>query len=162
MSTRRQIMTALASLPLVTTAWAQAEEEIAPISEAAARIISYTIYGEARGETFDGKLAVASVIHTRSELRHCTLVEACLEKRQFACWNGLDAVPQPYIDGNGLAPADAMARGECYRIAWLLLTGEYEWDFFTHFYNPDLSSPYWAAQLKEIQAIGRHLFGYIL
>lgn len=48
-----------------------------------------TIYGEARGEPFDGMRAVAHVVLNRVEdgTRDHTIAGACLRPWQFSCWN---------------------------------------------------------------------------
>jgi len=135
---------------------------VEPFSEEAARIISYTLYAEARGEPLAGLRAVACVIKTRARLRNKPLVEVCLEDQQFSCWNDIEAVPQSYITGVGLKPADIRARGDCYSIAWVLMYSKKEWVFFTHFYNPAKATPAWANELEGKRTIGKHVFGYIL
>jgi len=186
MNTRREMTIALLGLPLVAKAApletqpisqtnAPAEPEAAlqpetkpekkippaPLSVAAATIISYTLYAEARGESFDGKMAVASVIKTRSTRSKKSLAEVCLQDRQFSCWNGLNSVPEFYVTGEGIELDDLKARGECFGIAWVLLTSNRKWDHLTHFYNPDKATPDWAFELKGTRIVGRHVFGYI-
>ena len=52
--------------------------------------LAKTIYGEARSESFDGKLAVAFVVVNRSKLRGISPREVCLQPWQFSCWNLVD------------------------------------------------------------------------
>jgi len=158
MSTRRDVAIALMGLPAIASA---VTPELNPYSEAAARIISYTIYGEARGEPFKGKLAVAAVIQTRARRSNTSLTEICLTEKQFSCWNGLKAVPEFYGAGEGMRPADMKARSDCYGIAWVLMTSTREWNYLTHFYNPDKVTPSWATSLRGKRVIGNHVFGYI-
>lgn len=158
MSTRREMAAALVGLPLAAGA---VKPEFQPYSEAAARIISYTLYAEARGEPFKGKMAVAAVIQTRSRLAETSLAGTCLKEKQFSCWNEIDAVPDYYTTGEGLRPADIKARSDCYGIAWVLMSSTRKWEYLTHFYNPDKAAPFWAADLKGRKTIGRHIFGYI-
>ena len=53
-------------------------------------ILARTIFGEARGESFEGKMAVAHVVINRVNRRHsdrwATIAQACLDYRQFSCW----------------------------------------------------------------------------
>jgi len=148
----------LLGLPLIASA---AKQELNPYSEAAARIISYTLYAEARGEPFKGKMAVAAVIQTRARLSSIPLYEVCLKDQQFSCWNDLDAAPEFFSAGEDMLPADIKARSDCYGIAWVLMSSDREWDYLTHFYNPSVVTPYWAQSLLGKRTIGNHVFGYI-
>jgi spore germination cell wall hydrolase CwlJ-like protein len=158
MSTRRDVATALLGLPVIANA---VKPELNPFSEAAARIISYTLYAEARGEPFKGKMAVAAVIQTRARISNTSLTDVCLKDNQFSCWNELEAVPEFYIRGRGILPDDIRARSDCYGIAWVLMSSSREWDYLTHFYNPAKASPSWAGSLRGKRTIGNHVFGYM-
>lgn len=170
MNTRRDMALALLGLPLIAKAVPPAAQSDAqphrnpvmlPYGEAAARIISYTLYAEARGEPLKGKRAVAAVIQTRARRSGISLTAACLQEKQFSCWNGLKAVPDYYVSGEGIQPEDLHARSDCYGIAWVLMTSTREWEFLTHFYNPRKSTPSWASELRGTRTIGNHVFGYI-
>jgi spore germination cell wall hydrolase CwlJ-like protein len=52
-------------------------------------VFAKTVYGEARGETWRGKIAVAWVIKNRlmSKKWGTNYVSVCLAPRQFSCWN---------------------------------------------------------------------------
>jgi len=54
------------------------------------KALADTVYGEASGEPWDGKLAVAYVPCTRARLRKLSIRDACLEPFQFSCWNDKD------------------------------------------------------------------------
>ncbi len=60
-----------------------------------------------------------------------------------------------------MRPADIQARSDCYGIAWVLMSSKREWNYLTHFYNPDLATPHWADSLQGKRIIGKHIFGYI-
>ncbi|VGO15369.1 Spore cortex-lytic enzyme [Pontiella desulfatans] len=160
MSTRRELTTSLLSLSFAATAQTEKPETIPEDSELSARIISYTLFGEARGETLKGKMAIAAVIHTRANLKNKSYAEICLQEAQFSCWNKLDGVPANYSTGIDMLPIDVKARNECYCVAWLLISGQYKWESLTHFYNPDKVTPAWAVSLRRTQKIGKHIFGY--
>jgi len=176
MRTRREMAIALLGAPLVvgavgTNTLTEAESGLSaeqkpvpippPYSVDAANIISYTLYAEARGESFEGKKAVASVIQTRATRAKKPLTEICLQSKQFSCWNDLKAVPEFYITGEGIEAADVLARSKCFGITWMLMVNQTPWYHFTHFYNPDKATPDWAYELKGTRIIGRHVFGYI-
>ena len=159
MNTRRELTMALLGLPVLAGAAAKPQDN--PYSEAVARVISYTLYAEARGESVKGKMAVAAVIQTRARRAGMTLVETCLQDRQFSCWNGLAAVPEFYISGTGIQPADLKARSDSFSVAWVLMTSTRKWAYLTHFYNPAKASPAWAGALQGRRVIDNHVFGYI-
>jgi spore germination cell wall hydrolase CwlJ-like protein len=176
MKTRREITAALLGFPLAAAAATQnvttAEDaspvagtetdlDVPPFSETAVRIISYTLYAEARGEPFEGMKAVASVIKTRAMRAKISLAEVCLQDRQFTCWNDLDAVPEFFITGEGINPKDMKARSQCFGIAWAVLVNNGPWDYLTHFYNPDKATPGWAFEMEDTRIIGNHVFGCI-
>ena len=52
-----------------------------------AQLMALTIFGEAEGERFAGKLAVGFVIRNRAELWEKTIREVCLQENQFECFN---------------------------------------------------------------------------
>lgn len=69
-------------------------------------VLAKTIYGEARGEPYLGKLAVAYVIlnragyvatKPRNEFGDGTIAGACLHPKQFSCWNA-DDLNRPLLD----------------------------------------------------------------
>jgi hypothetical protein len=49
-----------------------------------------TIYGEARGEPFEGKQAVGVVISNRAQRRRKTIKEICYAPNQFSCYLSSD------------------------------------------------------------------------
>lgn len=53
-------------------------------------IAARTVYGEARGEPFEGQRAVAHVILNRAK-EEGGIARACLRAWQFSCWNPDDA-----------------------------------------------------------------------
>lgn len=55
-------------------------------------IIAKTLYGEARGETTMGKIAVATVIYNRANGDNTKYVKVCLKPKQFSCWNKTDDI----------------------------------------------------------------------
>lgn len=117
-------------------------------------IIAKTLYGEARGESLQGKKAVASVIYNRAVKKYGkatmqNLSKICLAPKQFSCWNG-----------GRIKVRKGKAWNECKLIAHSMGTGVFTptgpWD---HFYNPKLASPFWASSLTNLKVVGNHLFG---
>ena len=63
------------------------------ISDSDLMIMAKTIWGEARGESYSGQVAVAWVIRNRAERGGWwgnTIREVCLKDQQFSCWNHND------------------------------------------------------------------------
>ena len=93
------------------------------------QILALAIYGEARGEPAEGKIAVGSVIMERVDHRDWdgkTVHEVCLKKYQFSCFNPGDPNRGKLLN---LAEHwdEAMvtdpALNDCYTIAHGLLDG---------------------------------------
>lgn len=53
-------------------------------------VITQTILGEARGESYEAMKAVAAVIKVRAKERRLTYRQVCLQPFQFSCWNKND------------------------------------------------------------------------
>lgn len=51
------------------------------------KYVALTVYGEARGESCRGKIAVAHVIRNRSKYRNMSLYDVVMQPYQFSCWN---------------------------------------------------------------------------
>jgi len=134
-----------------------------------AQIMALTIYGEARGEPYEGKVAVGSVILERVEHRDWdgkTLHEVCLMPYQFSCF--LPADPNfkalKLIAGDwGTKIARSKVLSECYAITSGLLDG-------TIPRTPEIAAAHccqyktrrataaWAKKMKVILTIGQHEF----
>ena len=56
-------------------------------------VMGLTVYGEARGQPLEGQRAVAWVIRNRAD-HPCwwgsNIIDVCLKKSQFSCWNADD------------------------------------------------------------------------
>jgi len=125
-------------------------------------VIAYTLWSEARGEPFEGIVAVASVIVNRAEKRRLTPSGTCLQQNQFSCWNGFKTNSdfQRFCSGEYANPKLNLIRDYCYQLSDDIMKCRFvpsgNWD---HYYNPDLCSPNWRGNLSNIRKIGRHLFG---
>ena len=115
-------------------------------------IVARTIYAEASGESFEGKLAVASVIYTRAGKNIRKVVDVILKPRQFSCWNDGN-IPE---EGSGQAWVDSVL------VAEQLLSGKFKPTVkATHYYNPRKTSPKWARNQPVVAMIGSHKFLHI-
>lgn len=128
-------------------------------------VLARTIYGEARGESFSGQVAVGYVIKTRSLEKNESITNICLAPFQFSCWNPTDP-NRKVIEFIGL---DNPVFMRCYGIACLVITGDV--------INPVVGAnhyittsaplihgvaitwpPEWVKGMKDIAVIGAHRF----
>jgi len=122
-------------------------------------IMARTVFGEARGEPYQGRLAVAHVILNRVRAGGwfgASVSEVCLKRWQFSCWNPGDPnrarLFQVELDDRNLldcsrACLDALGGGED------PTTGA------THYYATSLPvPPRWVRGRAPNVVIGRHAF----
>lgn len=117
-----------------------------------------TIWQEARGEPYEGKLAVAEVIRNRMRVRYTsdgTIAGTVLRPHQFSGWNSDDVnrIPSLKLDDADKVVAD------CIR-AWKE-AAEKNTDVAKGallYYAPALVFPAWARSCREVARIGRHVF----
>ena len=124
-------------------------------------VMARTIYGEARGQSFQGQVAVAFVIKTRSDERRKSITEICLAPMQFSCWNRNDP-NRKIVEFVGMDTPRFMT---AYGIACLVITGQLvnPAPGANHYHTvsaPDNMPwpPNWAKQMKTITTIGAHTF----
>jgi N-acetylmuramoyl-L-alanine amidase len=137
------------------------------------QILCLTLYGEARGESVTGQIAVGCVIRNRVEMGRwgSTYAKVCLHPWQFSCWRpqggqaNYDLVQQAaHSMLKGKLPDDEALR-QC---AWVAhgIIGRWLKDIVkdaTHYYAPDAmvppgTVPKWAVNLSPVVTHGRHLF----
>lgn len=114
-----------------------------------------TIYGEAAGEPYQGKLAVGEVIRNRMKRKHWsdgTVAGTVLRPRQFSLWN---TETLGRIRTCRLNTDDPVVR-ECQR-AWdeSALTNVTSGALY---YHADYVLPPWVGGMELTVQIGRHLF----
>jgi len=125
--------------------------------------LARTIYGEARGESEEGKQAIANVVLNRVALADAhphfglgTAASACKAPFQFTCWNKNDPNCQVISNVTDEDPVFA----ECLQIASDALDG-YLQDLTngaTYYYVTGSVEPAWAYQHEPCAIIGRHQF----
>lgn len=113
-----------------------------------------TIYGEARGEKFEGKVAVGEVIRNRMRDRYSsdgTVEDTVLRPYQFSVWN----TGGPRV----LAELDYESDmyDEC-AAAWAASEYSNLTKGANLYYNPRLANPKWAQTTEHIVTIGNHKF----
>lgn len=131
--------------------------------------LARTLYGEARGEDKQGRIAVACVVLNRvKKQKMCgwrivagqkvpTIDATCLKKWQFSCWSENDPNRKIITD----ISLDNKRFAECYEIATAAVDGLLE-DITkgaTHYYNPKAcAQPNWAKGKSPCAVVGHHLF----
>ena len=133
------------------------------------QIMALTIYGEARGETREGKIAVGSVILERVEHRPWdgkTLHEVCLMPYQFSCFLPAD----PNFKALKLIAEDwdtkiarSKVMSECYSIASGLMDGTIPRtpiiaEKNVCQYKTKAAKAAWADKMERVAVIGHHEF----
>lgn len=120
-------------------------------------VLARTIYGEARGESKIGKMAVASVILNRYKsgkwFAGKTIEETCKKAWQFSCWNFGDPNREKLIK------ATKEELGECLTIARDAVDGKFK-DIVCgscHYHTKQVQ-PSWARGKVPTIEIGNHLF----
>ncbi len=133
---------------------------IDPATDSLAR----TIYGEARGETTQGKEAVAAVVMNRVRRAQetggrywwgATVEEVCRRPWQFSCWNADDPNRKKL---EAVTPANKAFQA-CLRIAGQAIAGKLKdpTGGATH-YHAWTIRPTWAKAKTPSAEIGGHLF----
>ena len=119
-------------------------------------IMAKTIWGEARGESYEGKVAVGCVIRNRAE-QPCwwgkSIAGVCLKKWQFSCWNSNDP------NSGKIAELSDDVLSPFVDIANSILEGSVDdpTSGATH-YHTEAVDPKWAIGREATCEIGHHLF----
>jgi len=121
--------------------------------------LARTLYGEARGEPYKGKLLVAYVILNRWRTGYRnkeTIAQVCQDPWQFSCWNKNDP---NLFKLQAVDMADKVFR-ECYKAALEAIDSVNELPLTTrHYYATSMPSPpFWAAGHEPVREHGRHRF----
>ncbi len=118
-------------------------------------LAALTIYLEARGESFAGKMAVAAVIRNRTNHKYHsdgTIRGTVLRRNQFEPWIGRSPKDVRFNPNNRKMQESLLA--------WeLVQDGRNVVDGAVLFYNPSLvSTPRWAKVYQKVSTIGGHEF----
>lgn len=129
-------------------------------------VVALTLYGEARGESLEGQLAVASVLlNRRADGRWGqTFTAVCRAPWQFSCWNVTDpnraTLNRLAADLEHGTVTDAALR-RCLWLADGVVAGVLPSSVrrATHYYATSLrDTPKWAKTGTLVGRVGNHLF----
>lgn len=131
-------------------------------------ILALTIYGEARGEPIEGKIAVGNVCRNRLKTNRwgATYERVCLAPMQFSCWSpkgGLSnytlvkTLAAQIMDGH---PPNDPALAECYWVASGIHGGAARdnTERSTFYFVTNSKIPSWAIGHLPVCVIGNHSF----
>ena len=146
-------------------------DKATPMIPDGARIMALTIWGEARGEGFQGRCAVGHVILNRVRKGGWwgnTVEEVCLKPWQFSCWNKGD----PNREAMEKLPVSDPLYLQCLGISIMLMSGlengfrssDFKPDFPKNIYHycthgaAKRNPPSWAKDRMHDFSIGGHRF----
>lgn len=111
-------------------------------------LMSQVVYAESKGEPYEGKVAVASVILNRALNNGFpnTIQGVVFQPKAFSC----------VVNGN----IDVQPTQECFDAAYEALGGNDPTGDAVFFYNPDIATCSWmhGVEKHNIVSIGQHLF----
>lgn len=109
-------------------------------------VLAATLWDEARGQSFDCKWGVASVIYNRAKGDKKRLIEVVVKPKQFSGWN------RGQLAVTAITADEKMAWADCRVLAKRLLSGNFQpLNDATHFYSGD--KPYWADSMMVVEVI---------
>jgi N-acetylmuramoyl-L-alanine amidase len=124
-------------------------------------VLARTIFGEARGEPYEGKWGVGRTIVNRWRSKKWfggeSIAEVCQRPFQYSCWNEGDPTRQRMVD----ASYDERVLRECMKAALDALNASPHLWFTNetfHYYADHISVPKWAEGRTPAGQLGHHLF----
>jgi spore germination cell wall hydrolase CwlJ-like protein len=122
------------------------------------RVVALTIFAEARGESHDGRIAIASVIWNRAHGHYDMLAEVCMMNKQFSCWNGRAGDRLLAFKESKLNQKEAAVFADCMAIAKSMMDGKFVPPVSATHYHSRNVRPLWARGMTRVAVIGRHVF----
>jgi len=127
-------------------------------------ILARTLWGEARGESLAGQIAVAWTIRNRvldGKDRSWWgegYAGVCQKPWQFSCWNANDP-NSPYLTGAKPIPSCEYKRALAVALAVMAGVVPDPTGGATHYYATTMpKAPDWAVKAKQTLKIGHHIF----
>ena len=106
------------------------------------------VYAESRGEPFEGKVAVASVVLNRVMISQFpnSIREVIFQKNAFSCVKNNEIIANPDQD--------------CYNAVYEAIKGVDPTNNAIFFYNPKISTCSWmkSTEKNDVKTIGNHVF----
>jgi cell wall hydrolase len=134
------------------------------ISKDELMLLKWTVFLEAEGEPFEGKIAVAYVIRNRASAWQQSIYQVCWQKWQFSCWNEDERIRRI----KRLENADVSLMKDCEAAAEAAAIGAWPDPTHgaTHYLNEPLTRkirgdgtlPEWVAKMTHTAKIGQHDF----
>lgn len=128
------------------------------ISDEALAVI--TIWQEANGEPYIGKVAVGEVILRRKKLKlfsDGSIAGTVAHRKQFSGWN--DDPQNNALLIRSLRIDDSWPQVQACVNAWREAVGGSSYsNGATHYFNPKIVTPAWAAEMIKVASIGNHDF----
>ena len=131
-------------------------------------VLALTLWGESRGETLEGRIAVACVIRNRAHAKSWYghgIAGVCLKRWQFSCWlpqGGESNCRQLMAMANKAHMTRLKTPGyrECYWIAHGIYNGAVRDQVkrANHYYVDGTRKPKWAVGQTPVLHLGTHLF----
>ena len=118
-------------------------------------IVAWTLYLEAGGEGREGIDLVASVIANRAQAGNRSVLDVCLEPRQFSAWND-KPVPAGWVMDR-IAPNDS-AWSYCLLVAKALCSGAFRPCTDATHYHARHVAPAWASGMTKVNSHRGHVF----
>ena len=131
-------------------------------------VLALTLWGESRGESLEGRIAVACVIRNRANAKSWYgdgIVGVCLKRWQFSCWlpeGGATNCTQLMAMANKthISRMKTPAYRECFWIAQGICGGVVRDQVkrANHYYVDGTRKPKWAVGQTPALQLGTHLF----
>ena len=124
-----------------------------------AQIAALTIFCEASGEPYEGKLGVAASLFNRLKAGRFgkTIASVCLARYQYSEWND-DKADNANLRRGASVPDNDPVLSECSRAYYEALAGADPTHGATHYYAVSIPAPSWAATGEFTVQLGHHKF----
>jgi hypothetical protein len=136
-------------------------------------ILAITLMGEGRGESLDGRAAIAYTAKNRAATKGQSVADRCLQRLQYSCWWNaggaynyrftLDLAERIFKTREGVDEAHRKSYIECKYIAAGVISGQIrdKTKGATHYCTTELMHsmpPRWAVNEMPTATIGAHVF----